>query len=27
VRDGLARSQLQAVEHMAKKYESERGST
>jgi len=27
VRDGLAQSQLQAVEHMAKKYESERGST
>jgi len=26
VRDGLARSQLQAVEHMAKKYESERGT-
>ena len=26
VRDGLAQSQLQAVEHMAKKYESERGT-
>ncbi len=26
VREGLAQSQLQAVEHMTKKYESEKGS-